>query len=254
MKQVLMAVVLCGVIVAGDCFADDSCCAVAEKDPSVWDRSVALGFNYTEGNSNTLLLNLNAKAARDYESNIWSFELDGNYGENDDNADEEGDTITHEDLRAKASYKRLLSDRFYVGFGPEFFYDEIAKVDYRVKLNPFVGFFLVREDRFRFSVETGPSYVFEKLDGVKDDYLAPRVGQRLEWDISETAKLYEEAEYLLNIDDSDNYLVHAEAGIEAVLTSMLSLVLKVVDDYDNVPAADKERNDLAVISALQLTI
>src|SRR5690606_35263206 len=101
---------------------------------------------------------------------------------------------TQNDVNAKAEYKRLLSERFFAGLGTTFLYDDIADVDYRVNLNPSLGYFLIREENIRFNIEGGPTYVFEKVGGVKDDYLAPRVAERFEWSFSETGKLFQTAE------------------------------------------------------------
>jgi len=227
-----------------------------EADPSQWAKSVAFGFNLTDGNSNTLLLNLNAKLSRDYEDNIWNFEAYGNYGDSEvtSSSGEVVDERTQEDFKLETSYRRVLGERLYAGFTNEFYYDDIAGVDYRDTIFPHVGYFIEREEDFQFSVEAGPGYIFEKLEGDKNDYFAPRIGERIDWQISENAKFFEEASYTFDVDDSDNYIIEAEAGIEAAISSNLSLVFSVKDLYDNVPTEGRERNDLSVVTALQLNL
>ncbi|MCB0320002.1 MAG: DUF481 domain-containing protein [Bdellovibrionales bacterium] len=234
--------------------AEDCNCDPKEKDPSVWDKSVSLGFNLTEGNSDTSSLNANTKASRDFESNVWLLELDGNYGKSDGGVANVPKKKTKEDITANVDYQRLLSERFYLGFGTKYLYDDIANVDYRYTLKPAVGYYFIKSDDMKFSMDVGPAYIFEKVGGVTDDFLAPRVSDRFEWKLSETAKFFQTAEYLYDISDSDNYKVVGEAGIEAALNSWLSLVVSAKDKYDNIPAAGKERNDFSLISGLAVIL
>ncbi len=257
-KKIVLSVAAC-IALPMLSFAQDCDCAKPAKDPSVWDKTVSIGFNLTEGNSDTLLLNANAKASRDYQKNVWLFEIDGNYGESD-SIDKDDPTApspketTQQDLTGNAEYQRLLTERFYTGFGTKYKYDDIADIDYRVTLKPVVGYYLVKDDEVKLSVDVGPGYVFEKVGGIKDDYFAPRISDRFEWKISETAKLFQSAEYIFDVSESDNYQVVGEAGIEAAINSWLSLIVKAKDEYDNLPAAGKERNDFSLISGLALIL
>ena len=228
-------------------------CIPPPKDPAIWDKSVSLGFNLTDGNSNTLLLNSRVAIGRDYENNIWNFWLSGSYGERETKDTGENET-TQQDVKGEASYKRLFDDTYYAGFGTTYLYDKISDIDYRVVLKPVLGLFLVRNDDYKLSVEAGPGYLFEEVGEVEDDYFAPFVGERFDWKISETSKLYEKAEVIFDINDSDNYVVNSEAGLEAAINSSLALVFAISDIYDGVPAEGKESNDLVVSTALKVTL
>lgn len=245
------------------CAACETCTAA---DPSEWAKSLAFGFSLTDGNSNTTLLTIDGSISRDYNDNIWLFGATYGFGDAEIVTDsgEVIDDTTRDDFRAVASYKRLLSDRLYVGLTNNFLYDDIAGVDYRVSIFPSLGYFLIREDNLRFNIEVGPGYVFEELtsseiiDGEviesseSNDYFAPRVGERLEWDISETAKVFEEVNVTFDVDESDNILVDAQAGIEAAISTNLALVATVRNLYDGVPAAGLEKNDLSLITSLKV--
>ena len=228
-------------------------CPCAEPEvKDGWDLSAALGFNLTDGNSNTLLLNGLAVAYREIGNNIYRFEITGAEGTNDDQDDEVNGTTTQRYVRGDADYKRLLSDRLYAGANLSFNHDSIADVDYRYIPSVTLGYFFIKEEDLRFNAEVGPSYVFEKVGGDKRDYFAPRIAERLEWDISETAKVFEAVELLFSVDDGDDTLVTAEVGIEAAISTQFSLVLSVKDIYDNLPAAGRDRNDVVVVSACLL--
>lgn len=235
----LLSVFVLIICLASDCIAQDT-------DPQ-WEKSIAFGFNMTRGNSDTLLLTLDAKAAREKKKNIWRFQITGNEGEKEDEQ-------TERDLKGLMEYNRLLTKRFFVGAGIEALYDEIADVDYRVKLNPEAGYYFLKSKVIELSLAAGPSMVFEEVGDIENDYVGARAVQRLMWKIGKSSKLTQKIEGLVSTEDSEDSLIHAEISLEAAINSHLSLVLTIADDYDNIPAADKDRNDLSVVSALKLSL
>lgn len=236
-----------------ECVPSEDPCAPKKKTGD-WDVSGLFGFNFTSGNTDTTLLTVGAKGLLDKDNNLWELSADYSFGKDDEREDPKFDDTTRNDFRALARYDRLLSERFYVGLGSKFLYDEIAEVDYRVNIDPNVGYFLLKDNTYKFRVEGGPSYVFEEVGDVEDDYFAPRLAERFDWAITCTSKVYQQAEVFMDIDDSDNYVVNAEVGVEAALSSQLSLALLIRQTYDNVPAAGREKDDLAVISALKVAL
>lgn len=219
-----------------------------------WEKSLAAGLNLTRGNSDTLLLTLLAQARRETDQDIIRFDASYGYGEDSTNTADGEDSTTRNDARVTAGYNYLLSERTFVGGIVDFRYDEIADIDYRFTLSPTVGYYFLKDADFKFSGDIGPSYVFEKVGGEENDYFAPRIGERFEWVISCTSKLYQSAEILYDVEDSDNYMMNAEAGVEAAIATNLALVVLLRDNYDNLPAADREKNDLTLITALKVAL
>lgn len=234
-------------------------CIPADDEGSelaAWDKNLGVGFSYTDGNANTSDLNVTGMLSRDYERNIWDFRFVYSYGEGDqgESADTRTDrSVIKNQALADATYKRLLNERLFVGAGSSFRYDEIAEIDYRVNAGIFVGMFLVRNDAVRLSVELGPSHVFEQVGGVYNQYMAPRFGNTLEWEISSTARLFQSAELLLDASDSENYIINGELGLESAINSMFSVIMVFREAYDNQPAEGLVRNDLAFITSLNMT-
>ncbi|MFN4896302.1 MAG: YdiY family protein [Pseudomonadota bacterium] len=228
-------------------------CGATPKDPALWDKSITAGYNYTDGNSKTASLNLNGKVMRDYDGEAWRFEADYNYGNAaaDVNSVRE---VVKQNARALADYKHTLDSVFFAGANASYAWDEIANLDYRVILSPNVGAYLVKNDVTTFSLEAGPSYVWEQLGGEDDNFAAARIADRFVWNISESALLYQSAEYLVAFDDSADYIVNAEIGIEAPLSSSVNLVLSVRDYYINQPAEGRERNDVYTITGLKVNL
>lgn len=259
---VLVAVILPAVAFAADLSAVDQtlaekraaeakaqavCKEPVKKAPGEWDISAAFGFNLTQGNADTLLLTASGRAAREIDQDSYVLEFNGAEGEQDE-------VRTQRYIRGDAGYKRLLSERVYLGSAIAYLADDIADVDYRLFLNPGIGYFIFKDEELSFNVETGPSYVFEKQGDGKDNFLAARFAERIEWKFSPTGKLFQAAEILLNTSDTEDLLINAEAGIEASLNSMLSLVFAIRDRFDNSPSAGRESNDVIITSALKVSL
>lgn len=228
-------------------------CNLPPKDPAIWDKSVLLGVNYTDGNTNTTNVNVGGTVARDYESNAWLFQAIYNYGAASEGADQPRTENTN-NFRALADYKRVLESDWYAGAGTSFAHDEIADLKYRTIVSPSIGKYLVREDDLKLSLEAGPSYIWEKLGDETENYAAARVADRFEYAFSETSKVYQFFEYLISFEDASQYIFNAEVGIESALNSSLSLVLTVRDYYINQPAEGRVPNDVMTITALKVTL
>jgi putative salt-induced outer membrane protein YdiY len=228
-------------------------CTPPPKDPALWDKSITGGYNYTDGNSKTSSLNLNGKLGRDYQEDAWQFEIDYNRGDAAATTDDPR-VVTKDNARGKADYKRVFDDTWFAAIGSSIFHDEIADLKYRAILNPGIGAYLARTEDLKFSLETGPAYVWEKKGDISDSYLAARFADGFSWKISDTARVFQSAEYLISTDDSKNYIVTAEVGLEAALTSLVNIVFIVRDNYVNVPAAGLQQNDVQTITGLKINL
>ncbi|MCC6952741.1 MAG: DUF481 domain-containing protein [Deltaproteobacteria bacterium] len=232
--------------------AEDPC--APKKEIGSWDKSLAFGFNYTSGNSDTSALSLLGRAKRETTEDVIDFDLTSGSGEDRARDTETVDAKNKDDFRANANYKYLLGGDWFAGAGWAFLYDDIAQVDYRTSLTPVVGYYLLKDEDFTLSVDAGPGYTFERVASVDNDFFSPKIGERFDWIISCTSKIYQKADIFFDTSNSDNYLVNAEAGVESALSTSLSLVFLVRDTYDNEPAVDREKNDVAMITAVKVAL
>jgi len=214
-----------------------------------WESSAAAGVTLTRGNSSTLLATLSGKTGRKWDDNELSFGADAAYGESKMN----GVTSRNADsVRGSAQYNRLFTERLY-GYGRvEGLHDEIADIKYRVTLAPGLGYYFIKETNTDLSAEVGPGYVIEELGDTRDSYASLRVGEKFHRELSDRARIWETAEWLPEVDKFNNYIVNAEAGIEADLTADKRLALRAVlqDTYNNEPAAGRQKNDAKLITAI----
>jgi putative salt-induced outer membrane protein len=204
-----------------------------------WERGLTLGFNLTDGNSDTTLLNIGLSAQRKGDPNEWLFGARYAYGETENET-------TADNAEASAQYNRLLSDRLYAFLKASYFQDDLADIDYRVTVAPGLGYYVIKSGATMLAGELGPAYTWEETGDERDDFASLRVAERFEHNFSETAKAWQSVEYLPRFDDFGDYLLNAEVGAQAALNSRFSLQVTLTNKYDSEPAAGRENNDLTL--------
>lgn len=214
--------------------------------------SLNAGLTMTDGNSRTRQGNLALVTEAEWED-TGSLRAGGvlNYG--DSKIDGERET-TLDNARIFANAKRTITPRTYGGVDILALYDDVARIDYRVILGPSVGVYMLKTDSAKLSLDLGIAYLWEDVDDRRDDYLAARLAQRLEVVISETAKVWQAADYVPKADDFEDYLLSAEVGAEAAMNARLSLRVVLQGQYDATPAADVKRTDVSLVSGLRLAL
>ena len=263
MKKYLVMLVAAGLAVcsqAADKTADE---AKAKKDG--FTTALNAGLSLTDGNSETLAANASLVTEGEKEG-LGSLRagVEGNYGEStashtttaadgtSTTTDENEKTV--DNAKLFANVKKTLSPRTFASIDGSVLYDDIALVDYRAMLGPGLGVYLVKNDKRELSLEAGPSYVWEKVGGISDDYLALRFAERYTCQATKTAKLVQALEYTPEAGDFSNYLLTGEIGVEAAMSEKLSLRVVLQDKYDSTPAAGAEYNDLSLIAGLGFTL
>lgn len=217
--------------------ADDAPAAEA-----AWDRSLAIGLNLSEGNTDTTLAHASLRMVREHNEDYVRLLMEGTYGETDE------DTTTQK-ARGQIQYRRHLDGSFvYIDLDSQ--HDDPAGVDYRVIVGPGLGRYLMRAEGARLSAEIGLGYLWEEVADAGDEHVVLRIAERGNWDVSETARFWESVELIPKAENLGNYLLISELGIESAITSQIYLRLVLQDRYDSEPAMDIEHNDLSIISAL----
>ena len=238
--------------------------AAAPKDG--WTTALNAGLTMTDGNSETMAANvgLTTEGVKDGLGSVIAG-ADFNYGESTvsstatdpatgESVVTETEETTVENAKAFANVKKTLSPMMFAYLDGSVLYDDVALIDYRATLGPGLGFYLLKNDKRQLSLEAGPSYVWEKVDGASNDYLALRFAERYSCQATKTAKLVQSLEYVPEAEDFDNYLLAGEIGVEAALNDHLSLRVVLQDKYDSTPAPGAERNDLSLIAGLGFTL
>lgn len=208
-----------------------------------WVTTAGLGLTISEGNSENTLFNANLIASRKWQKNELDLGLDGAYGE----ADGVRNTAN---AHAFAQYNRLFSERLYGLLRIDGLHDDVSDVQYRATVSPGIGYYLIKNTNTFLRFETGPAFVWERVAGVDDEYVALRFAERFETQLNERVKLWQFLEWLPSVEDFEDGVVNGEVGIDAGLTKKLSLRTIVQDTYDSTPAPGLKHNDLKFIMLL----
>jgi hypothetical protein len=209
----------------------------------LWETTAALGLTLTRGNSRTLLVTGSFETKRKWDQNEALFGVAGGYGE-------DNNVKNAEFVNGYGQFNHLFTERFYAGIRLDASYDGIAELDYRIRISPLAGYYLIKETNTTLAVEAGPSAVFEKHRGESEDtYLGIRFGERFEHKLSATTKIWESIDYVPRVDQwTDVYVVTGEAGIDTAINKHWSLRVVFQDIFDNHPTPGREKNDLRLIA------
>ena len=215
--------------------------------PKGWETTAAAALTLTRGNSETLLATVSLDTKRKWEKDEAYLGISGGYGESTVNGVNEKNT---EFLQGYGQYNRLFTDRFYGALRLDGQYDGIAGIEYRFKVSPIAGYYLIKNDKMTLAAEAGPSLIYEHLEGQHSHgYWAARLAERFEYKLTATTRVWESLEYLPKVDDwAKNYLLNFEAGIETAITKQWSLRVVFQDQYASQPATGREQNDMRLLA------
>jgi putative salt-induced outer membrane protein YdiY len=217
--------------------------AVISTSQPAWESSVSAGLSLTKGNSDTLLATAAFKTRTKTPANEFMCGVDGSYGENDS-------VKNNESLHGVGQYNHLFTDRFYGFFNLEALHDGIAGLQYRFTLSPGAGYYFLKETNTTLAGGVGPSLIFQRLGGVDATYASLRLAERFEHKFNNNARVWQNAEFLPQLNKPDNFLINAEIGAEAPLTKTFSLRVTLQDNFVNEPAPGHRDNDVKLISSV----
>jgi putative salt-induced outer membrane protein YdiY len=224
---------------------------VAPEEPkkNPWEVSASAGLTLTRGNSETFMGTAQLLAARKWEKNEINSGADVAYGKTKNQSTGISEKNT-ESYKIFGQYNRLFSERFFGYARAEGLHDAVADVEYRFTLSPGAGYYFIKDEKMFLRADAGPGFIVEKLGSTTSSYLTLRASERFEWKFSKTAKMWEYVEVLPQVDNFNNTLINAEIGVEASMTSKLSLRVYLQETYDNEPAPNRKKADTRLVAGV----
>lgn len=240
-------IVVCGVV----CVVVSTVVA-QEQQKGGFKNTVSIGATMTDGNSETLQVNA-ALVSEGEKPGLGSVRagMEANYGESTVNNTNE---TTVKNAKAFANAKKTITPRTFASMDATALYDEIAKIDYRATVGPGLGAYAVKNDKTALSMEVAPTFVWENVADVSDNYFALRFAERFSHALGAQSKVWQSAEYLPRASDFNDYLLTVEVGVEAPVSAKVNLRLVLQDKYDSTPGEGLDRNDLALVAGVSLSL
>lgn len=227
MKRLL---VLAGLILlaSGSAFAQEE--APAEAPPDPWKGALGLSYVDTSGNSETSTFGLDFKVERLPEP--WGLEITGLFNR----ASNDGD-LTAERYYLGGRVKRALNDRWELFGGLSGEKDEFAGFDLRLLAEAGVAYKLLLGPEHFLSVDAGLTYTDEdRLDPEPDaSWFGGVLGLAYEWKISDTTSFTERLLYYPNFEESSDWRLSSDTGIQTAISSLLALKFSYEYRYRNEP-------------------
>lgn len=217
-----------------------------------WVGKASFGLDSRRGNTEKDALSAAGELAKLEGDWVVRMAADGAWEETTTRDDQgvESTERTVGNAHGNANVKRRFDGFFFFG-DLQAAHDGTAGLKYRFVESAGIGTYLVDTDEVKFSVEVGPAYVEEKLDET-DDYFALNADERCEWRPAAHpgVALFEAFNGLWDMDDSDRYVLHAEAGLDVPVLDRLALTVKGVWEYTACPASGKEKEDRQFLTQL----
>jgi putative salt-induced outer membrane protein YdiY len=208
-----------------------------------WHSTISAGFSLARGNTETMLVNANLYTERKSAINEWMLGAGGAYG--DDHS-----VKSYESLNGFGQFNHFFTRRLYGYVRLDALHDGIKDIKYRATLSTGFGYYLLQRTNTTFALETGPSFVTERQGDQDQNYAAWRVAERYEYKFNSRARIWHSAEFIPEVDQTDNYVINAELGVESAIAKDLALRVYLLDNFVNQPTPGYKHNDIRIVSGI----
>ena len=247
MKRALLCFSLVFMVGAAPVLAHEEETEEEQPEPT-WKSNIGLSYVATSGNSDTNTMGLDLLVERKPEP--WGLEFLANF-----NRAEDSGNLTAERYFASARAKRTLSERweFFAGLSGE--KDEFAGFDFRGVVESGVTYHALLGPKHLLSFDGGLTWTDEnRVDPEPDvSYFGGVAGLKYEWKISDTASLYERLLFYPNVDESSDWRLSSDTGLQVSMTSLLAVKLGYELRYRNKPIGDADDTDTTTKASLVFT-
>jgi putative salt-induced outer membrane protein YdiY len=212
-----------------------------------WVSTLTAGTTLTRGNSDSLLITAKLVTDKKTPINEFSFDADTAYGSANGQANTE---MVH----GFGQWNHLFSERWYSYVRLEGLHDDIAQVRYRATLTSGLGYYLIKQTNTTLAAEVGPGIVIQRVGDVDNSYATLRLAEKFEHKFNKNAaRIWENCEFLPQVNQPSDYLINAEVGVESALYKTISLQVYLDDNYNSQPATGLRRNDVKLVSGVTYT-
>lgn len=210
--------------------------AIAE--PLDWSGRINAGGFVTDGNTQKKAIILDGQAKARGEKNRYTVGAELRY------AEDEG-VETEDQYMIFGEYDRFITNKWFTGGRASFESDDIANLDSRIKVGPYVGYQFYESDPLNLSSRLGLDYINEEFsNGDSEDNIAASWG--VDYDqkfFGDAVQAFYKHDLSLPLDDTEAFLFDSEAGVRFPLAKVLTGTAQIDFDWDNAPAPGIQEQD-----------
>jgi putative salt-induced outer membrane protein YdiY len=217
--------------------------------PRDWKASLYGGFTAKSGNTVENAYRYGGDFSKK-NGKLYRYRLkvDGKYRKTEER-------VSDSKAEMSGEMRRLIRGNWFASGRSSVLHDDLKDLSYRAKLGPGIGYYFIQSEEFTADVSSGPMYVRERTSDGVESYMAWRVGQELDWRITQNVRWWTSTELVMDMTEDSAYTIGFQSGIENRLTGNLALTVTVEDEYDSQPDAEAEikKNDFEVSTGLRYT-
>ncbi|MBF0197065.1 MAG: DUF481 domain-containing protein [Planctomycetes bacterium] len=217
---------------------------VSAAEDSEWSHSLSLGLNFSRGNTESTQFNTDYDGVRETEHSKLALDASIYFGE-------ENDEKTSDAYSFGAQYNRTISERAYWLVDISYDVDNIADLDYRLQVGPGLGYSVIQSEKANLDLEAGLGYQSQQYNNLEStDAMAWNAAEKWSYQLNESAKVWQGLELSGDVSEGDDYLLGAEIGVETKIAGSFNLKAVLEDQYSNIPAPGKKKNDIRLTTTL----
>lgn len=225
-----------------------------------WHGSVNVAFQSARGNtyenSATVLANVNRRWEKD--------RVNANFGYyySETGTSEENKEKSTDRWEIEGQHDHFWSERFYIYENAKFEQDDIAGLDYRLRLGAGGGYQWLDGRNFdstgkwSFNQEVGAAWIknsyVDQDPSADDSYATVRYAHHLKYfpKWNDNIEAFHNLEFLPQVDDWENYLIKADVGFTTKIVMDFNLLCKIEWDYNSMPSVGRKSSDFRYIVGL----
>ena len=221
--------------------------AEEQGDQAPWKIRVELSHVRTSGNTDTETLSGKLEAKK--EGEIHRYILKGNAL----HAEDEGEETANKWL-LDGRWERVLREDLFGFLTASYLRDKFSGYDYRANGGLGLGYDLIKTKQHHVKGLISTLYSQDKFSEAgrgSESYISGKAAIYYAWQISESVRFKENADYLVSFEDTDTYFINSETALEVEVNRIISLGLSYSIAYQHrPPSPDFERTDTLFLASL----
>lgn len=203
-----------------------------------WDGRINVGGFITDGNTNKKAAVIDGIAKATGGENRYTVGAELRY------AEDEG-VETEDEYKIYGAYDRFLSEKMFTGARVQYESDDIANLDSRIKVGPYIGYQYYKSEGLNLATTLGVDYVADEFEnGDREEDAAASWGvdydQKL---VDDTIQVFYKHDMSVPFKSTEGFLFDSEAGVRFPIAKVLTGTAQIDFDWDNDPAAGVDEND-----------